>query len=167
MHIAFLGNHFHLMIEVLSESKIKENLILFEKRNPDLILTKKSNAISDRTVHEIVSHQFKKFFQSYSMSFNKQQNRNGTHFQTPFKRALVTDNQYFTNLIHYIHFNPQKHGICTNFKEYEWSSYQRILIDKPTKLFKKEVLNWFGNRNEFIKFHESEVDLPANLYLED
>ncbi len=122
-----------------------------------------------KNVHEIVSHQFRKFFQSYAMAYNKQQDRIGTLFQTSFKRALVDDEVYFANLIHYIHANPQKHGIVANFRDYEWSSYQRILIDKPTKLQKDEVLEWFGNKDEYKRFHNSEnnSDIPPRWNLDD
>ncbi|MES2794325.1 MAG: hypothetical protein V4683_00095 [Bacteroidota bacterium] len=163
-----LGNHFHLLIEIKEEISIRANILKFEFENPNKILSKKSNKFAnDKLVHDIVSHQFKKFFQSYSMSFNKQQNRIGTLFQKPFKRAIVDDNNYFTNLIQYIHQNPQKHGIIDDFRNYEWSSYQRILLEKPTKLFKNQVISWFGNKQEYINFHNNFIALPDNLYLGD
>ena len=67
--------------------------------------------------HQIVSHQFRKFFQSYAMSFNNQQQRVGALFQTPFKRALVDNDSYFTQLIYYIHSNAQHHGMVKDFRE--------------------------------------------------
>jgi putative transposase len=83
------GNHFHLMIRI-----------------PDLTTFKKLlNPLPDKTTHDIVSHQFKKFFQSYAMAFNKQKDRIGTLFQTPFKRAWVKSDHYFTHLIYHIHAN--------------------------------------------------------------
>jgi putative transposase len=163
-----LGNHFHWLIGVLPEDKIKHTLQSYEAANPTRKLAKKSKPISEKTVHEIISHQFKKFFQSYAMAYNIQQNRVGTLFQTPFKRALVDDDNYFTNMIHYIHSNPQKHGFVDDFRTYEWSSYNRMLIDKPTKLKKKEVLDWFGDKEKYIEFHKKgDCDLPKNWDLDD
>jgi putative transposase len=163
-----LGNHFHWLIRILPEEVVREKITKFEINNPSKILgTKKS--INEKTIHEIVSHQFQKFFQSYSMAYNKQQNRVGTLFQTPFKRALVDDDKYFTNLIYYIHANAQKHGICKNFRDYQWSSYQRFLIDKLTKLRKEEVLGWFGGKDQYVKFHDTDdnVILPEGWDLDD
>jgi putative transposase len=163
-----LGNHFHWLIGVLPEDKIKTTLQAFESANPNLKLAKKSKSIQDKLVHEIVSHQFKKFFQSYAMAYNIQQNRAGTLFQTPFKRAWIDNDVYFTNLVHYIHANPQKHGFVDDFRQYQWSSYNRILIDKPTKLKKKEVLDWFGGKEKYIEFHEKNTyDFPKNWVLDD
>jgi REP element-mobilizing transposase RayT len=130
-----LGNHFHLLIS------IKDFPLSIEDK--------------DKSIHEIVSHQFRKFFQSYSMAFNKQHDRIGTLFQTPFKRALVDNDTYFTRLVYYIHANPQLHEIIDNFREWKWSSYQRIMIDKPTKLMKNEVLNWFGDKHDYVNFHQN------------
>jgi len=106
-----------------------------------------------KTVHDRVSHQFRKFFQSYAMAYNKQQNRIGTLFQTPFKRVCIDNDKYFTNLIYYIHANPRHHGLIDDFKEWKWSSYGRILIEKPSKLKKQEVINWFGDKNDYEHFH--------------
>ena len=109
-----LGNHFHLLVRI-------QDLTTFKKL---------SNLNEEKTSHQIVSHQFQKFFQSYAMAFNKQQDRTGTLFQTPFKRVWVDDENYYTKLVYYIHANPQLHGLINDFKEWKWSSYGRILMDK-------------------------------------
>ncbi len=162
-----LGNHFHWLLEVQSEKHIREKIGQFEMQNPERILAIKQDK-PHKSVHEIVSHQFRKFFQSYAMAFNKQQERYGTLFQTPFKRALVDNEQYFTNLIAYIHTNPQKHGIIKDFRHYEWSSYQRITIEKPTKLQKNAVLEWFGGRDSYWQFHEGtkSISIPDSWKLD-
>ena len=95
-----LRKHFHFMIKVNDLTTFKT----FEKpSNPELQKKQKST-------HEIVSHQFKKFLQSYAMAFNKEQNRIGTLFQTPFKRVGVEDENYFRELVCYINTNAQKHN---------------------------------------------------------
>ena len=132
-----LGNHFHLLIRILAIDHVKEQ-------------SNKENS----STHDIISHQFRKLFQSYAMAFNKQHDRTGTLFQTPFKRALVDSPQYFAHLISYIHANPQLHGLVSNYKDWRWSSFHRILIDKPSKLRKEEVISWFGNKELYKKFHE-------------
>ncbi|TAE08679.1 MAG: hypothetical protein EAZ95_16895 [Bacteroidetes bacterium] len=130
---ALLGNHFHLLLRV--KDKVEQTL----------------NA--SQTVHDVVSHQFQKFFQSYAVSFNKQQKRVGTLFQTPFKRALVDDDDYFSRLVYYIHNNPVHHGFTSDFEEYEYSSYHILKEDTETFLDRNFILNWFGGIDEYIKFH--------------
>nr|WP_315424423.1 hypothetical protein [uncultured Pedobacter sp.] len=129
-----LGNHFHLLIQV------KESLASIDPNG-------------DFSVHDIVSKQFRIFFQSYALAFNIQHKRIGTLFQTPFKRAEINDEFYLIRLIYYIHANPQTHKLVADFREWKWSSYKRILLETDTKLKKQEVLDWFGGKAEYLKFH--------------
>jgi putative transposase len=55
-------------------------------------------------------------------------------------------------MLFYIHFNAEKHGLCSDFSKYPFSSFQAFLSDKTTKLKKEEVLTWFGGKTDFIKF---------------
>jgi hypothetical protein len=66
-----------------------------------------NSSVPVRSTHDIVSHQFGKFFQCYAMAFNEHHNRVGTLFQTPFKRALIDEEQYLLQLVYFIHANPQ------------------------------------------------------------
>ena len=110
----------------------------------------------------IVSDQFRRFFIVYSMAINKQQTRAGSLFQKKFKRKKVDTDQYFTQLIFYIHNNPVHHRIHSSLQDYKWSSYQRFLLDKPSKLCKKEVLEWFGGKKEFVELHQRDWN-PENI----
>ncbi len=148
-----LDNHFHLLI------RIKENLNNFK-------LTKDINETIE--THKIVSKQFRVLFQSYALAFNRQHDRFGTLFQTPFKRALVDDDSYFTQLIYYIHSNPQKHHLINDFRNWRWSSYKGIISTKPSKLMKEEVIKWFGNEQEFINFHTfGKYSFDDNFIIDD
>jgi REP element-mobilizing transposase RayT len=103
--------------------------------------------------HDIISHQFRKFFQSYSMAFNKQHNRIGTLFQTPFKRANIDNNDYLLRMVYYIHANPQKHGLIDDFRNWRWTSYHSFLSEKATILQREEVLTWFDGLEKFKIYH--------------
>lgn len=152
-----LGNHFHLLVKIKDIATV------------DIDKYDQIPEIHGKSTHDVVSHQFRKFFQSYAQAFNKQQSRIGTLFQTPFKRAIIDSESYFTNLIYYIHANPQIHGLVGDFKEWNWSSYHRILMDNPTKLMKKDVINWFGGKDNYLKFHQNKFDFGNNdkIILED
>lgn len=154
-----LGNHFHLLVRV-------QDLASFRAHQQDLSTSEK---LTNLSAHDLVSRQFRKFFQSYAMAFNKQQDRTGTLFQTPFKRALVDNDNYFTQLVYYIHSNPQLHKLVDDFKDWEWSSYGRVLIDKPSKLKKQEVIDWFGSKKSYEQFHAKyqKIMLDKHLFLED
>ena len=137
-----LPNHFHILIRVRPYH-----------------LFPQSDAIPPRdgiagAPELIVSEQFRRLFIGYAQAINKQETRKGSLFQKPFKRKEVSHPSYFSRLVYYIHANPQKHDICDDFRLYEHSSYGRILTERPSKLFKKEVLEWFGGKNHYIDFHE-------------
>ncbi|HBF89311.1 MAG TPA: hypothetical protein DDX39_11780 [Bacteroidales bacterium] len=130
-----LPNHFHLLI------RVKEKALLLQKAK---LLEKPSQA-------------FHRFFTSYSKATNKQQSRHGSLFENPFKRIEIYTNEYFTNLVFYIHANPQLHGYVNDFRAYKWSSYNSILSDKPSNLQRQAVIEWFDNKENFIFFHKKKI----------
>ncbi|MEM7117179.1 MAG: hypothetical protein AAF614_32395 [Chloroflexota bacterium] len=107
------------------------------------------------------TQQFRSFFISYAMAFNRQQERTGSLFQKPFKRKRVDNERYFTHLVAYIHRNPQTHGFAADFREWPWSSYTTMLSDRDTRVQREEVMAWFGGRNAFIDGHLQEEDKIA------
>ena len=139
-------NHFHFLVQVnhFSESDL-----------------------DGKPVHELITGRLKKFFQSYTMAFNKQHGRIGTLFQTPFKRALVAKLEDLSTLIAYIHLNPQKHGLIADFRNWEWTSYGKILQFKRSLVDKEFVLEWFGGKKQFIDFHAQEFKETDILSLID
>jgi len=144
-----MNNHFHLLVRILES-------LTFEK----------STTLDDP--HKIVSHSFGKLFQSYAMAFNNQEGRIGSLFQNPFKRALIDNDKYFTNMVYYIHSNPQTHGFVDDFRTYPWSSYGRIIDARPSKLKKDQVLDWFGGKDKYIDYHAEKHKLPKlNLFFDD
>jgi putative transposase len=118
-----LPNHFHLLIRI-------------NCNNPDT-----------------VTEAFRKFFISYSMSFNKQEHRKGSLFQRGFKRKIIEDGKYFYSAVYYIHSNPVHHRITSDLTKYKFSSYSLLAGDKSTKLCRDEVIDWFGGRENFVNYH--------------
>ena len=159
-----LPNHFHLLLRIKENDLMLTDLTSFQK-----LSNLSSLSIQDKNAQELVSHQFRKFFQSYAMAFNKEQNRLGTLFQTPFKRAHVKEDSYFTQLIYYIHSNPQHHNLIDDFRNWKWSSYSRILLDTPYALKKDEVINWFGNKDVYKEYHQDlqKIMLGEKLLIDD
>jgi hypothetical protein len=92
-------------------------------------------------------------FNGYAQAINKAYNRTGGLFEESFRRIIVDNDNYFTQLIYYIHQNPIKHGFVNDLRDYPHSSYHSHLSTALTKLKRDEVLEWFGNRTEYEKFH--------------
>ena len=159
-----LGNHFHFMIKVNDLT----DLTTFQKLSN---LNEKLSNLKEKTTHDIVSQQFKKFFQSYAMAFNKQQNRVGTLFQTPFKRVRVEDEKYLRELVCYINTNAQKHNLVKDFKDWKWSSYNSIVYNKKTKLLKDELMGYFNDAENLIYCHQEyakKIDaIERDFFIED
>lgn len=97
---------------------------------------------------------FKNLFISYSKTINKAYDRTGSLFQVRYKQKEITDDGYFTSIIQYIHANPQAAGLCNTYEDWEFSSYNAIIGSQPTKVKREEVLEWFGNKEIFIKVHK-------------
>jgi putative transposase len=138
-----LPNHFHLLIQVKNFNSINK-----EKQ----LLTSGTKILTEP--HDIISEQFRRFFLSYSKSIIIQEKRTGSLFQKNFKRIKIHSPKYYTFLINYIHRNPISHKISKDYKTYAYSSYNSILSNLPTRLKRKEVLDWFGNMEEFIRYHD-------------
>lgn len=150
-----LPNHFHFIVRVKDSDTIKNYLKTLDSKK--LKPLEKKFLDNDITVNIelIIELQFKRFFNSYSMAFNKQHNRQGNLFNRPFKRLLINKESHFTQSIIYVHANAFKHGICKDFRSYIWSSWKSILSTNPTKLCREELLSWFGGLDHFIEAHNT------------
>lgn len=113
-----------------------------------------------------ISKAFSNDFNAYAKSINKAYNRTGSLFQERFGRKYIDNEKYFTEIIFYIHTNSQKHGIAVDFTKYPYSSYLSLLSDQPTLLQRKEVIDWFGSKKEFIDFHRGNMEIGLD-YLKD
>ena len=127
-----LKNHFHLLVRI------------------------KAAPTQDAAVGP--SQAFSNLFNAYTKAINKSHRRTGSLFQKPFQRIDVTTDRYFLQLIFYIHFNPQKHGLVTDFREWPYSSYHALGNAQPTRLDRAAVLGWFGDAPRFEAFHRGRVD---------
>lgn len=147
-----LPNHFHLLARVKTSLAIKE--YLETKKYTDRSLSENRFLNNKIAISELIENSFKRFFQSYSLSFNAMYNRKGNLFYKPFKRVEVNKASHLTQAIVYIHANPLKHQITNDFTSYKWSSWQSLISEKPTLLLREEVIDWFGSKEVFINTHK-------------
>ena len=139
-----LRNHFHLLIRTkTTEEQEKYTLLSSNQLAPR----------KDGFTPLDPSHQFGCLFNAYAKAINKAYNLTGSLFQNPFSRISVTTSSHFTRLIIYIHYNPQKHRFVVNFREWPFSSYQALVSEKPTRLAREDVREWFGNVEKLLLDH--------------
>lgn len=160
-----MPNHLHLMVKIKDEHTLQTAHVYFQQqKNPD---NKEFPLIEIQELPKWVSRVFGSLFSSYTQAFNKQQSRKGSLFMPSFKRKIVDSDKYYTQLIYYIHNNPVHHGFVKEIEDWTYSSYQSILSNKPSKLQRTEVLNWFGDKNSFCQFHQEQHFLLDSLKIEE
>ena len=141
-----LRNHFHLLTRIKASADSKT----FE--------VSETSKVSAQPKVPDATQGFANCFNAYAKAINKTYARTGSLFEHRFHRIEVTSEGYCMRLVHYIHFNPQKHGFIADFREYPYSSYRTFFSDKPTKLQRLQVLDWFGGRAAFDAVHHTLSD---------
>jgi putative transposase len=135
-----MPNHFHLLVRTCDEQ-------------------------TPKPLHQYFSN----LFNSYTKAINKRVDRYGPLFVSPFERKGISNESYFKNVVHYIHFNPVHHKFTESMIDYPWSSYHTILSLKQTKLKRDKVIGWFNSKDEFIEHHSSVKNsiILEDFYIED
>ena len=152
-----MPNHFHLLIKVKSAEEVM-NFYEEDQKRKKKEVHKDQLSVDNFDFHKVVMLQFQHFLNGYAQAINKKFDRKGGLFLNHLKRKIVNTDSYFTSLIHYIHFNPVHHGFCKDLSDWIYSSYHAFLLEKTTRLEREEVLKWFGNKNEYLKFHSQPLD---------
>jgi len=148
-----LKNHFHVLARVRDESDDPD------EDPKDLDEDPKGLARPLGSGHVVsASNAFSNFFNAYAKSINKAYGRTGSLFQHPFGRIPVLTQDYLVRLVCYIHFNPQRHGLISDFREWPYSSYGAHLSDQATSLKREAVLGWFDGPRGFVATHEMAID---------
>jgi hypothetical protein len=107
----------------------------------------------------VPSRHFAHLFNAYTRYYHNRTGGCGNLFERPFKRKLITSEEYLKRVTLYIHNNPVHHGFCTHPLEYSWSSYLTYVADIQTELKRETVINWFGNDQNFSSEHKKPVDV--------
>jgi putative transposase len=144
-----LKNHFHFLVRIKTEGEIASY------NNKSGIFDEPSS----RTKLNNPSKNFSNLFNAYTKAINNGYSRTGSLFKRPFQRIPVMQNPYLLELIFYIHFNPQRHGLINDFRKWQWSSYGAILKNSKTRLQRDEVIEIFGSKNAFEEYHTGIIDM--------
>jgi hypothetical protein len=172
-----LRNHFHVSVRTKSENEILKTLRVSSvdnRQNGQESLPKGKTSRARKPLgseglgSKYVSDQFSNFFNAYAKTINKAYARTGSLFQHPFGRVPITSDRQFWNVIAYIHQNPQKHKFVDDFRDWKYSSYGIILSDKKTSVNRNKVMEWFGNREQYIELHKNWVtDAQSKWFAEE
>jgi putative transposase len=145
-----MPNHFHFLIRVKA-IELDETQTIGVSKTPMVSPDETTKSTKDQTPE--IHKAFRNFFMSYAKAINKSYGRTGSLFQQKFKRKLIDDENYFTKLVLYIHYNPVKANIALDYKDWKYSSFNAMVSDKPTFLKRAEVLDWFGKKDNFLISH--------------
>ena len=137
-----MKNHFHFLVYIRTENEVLKDLLEYSTVEKPKVLDP--------------SKQFGHLFNAYTQAVNKRYTRTGVLFEKPFERKRVTSEKYLKNLIYYIHNNPVHHGFTKKINDYPWSSFESIIVDKPTKLQREDVLEIYGGKDNFVDYHSKE-----------
>jgi putative transposase len=153
---SLLPNHYHFGVAIRPEAEIIKTLRV-----------SKTLRVGEEKKIATPSQAFGNLCNAYTKAINKAYGRTGSLFENPFGRKPVTSDRYLNTLITYIHRNPQKHGLVDDFRDWPYSSYDAILSDKPTRLEKTAVLDWFGGQNQYMDTHRTDPDTQIIAHLLD
>jgi putative transposase len=155
-----LRNHYHLAVRIKSEEEIIKYAKTLKVSSANQPLARQgSHAYSNSSQQgkplgsAYASQQFSNFFNAYSKALNTAYGRTGSLFQHPFGRVPISNDHQLWNVIAYIHQNPQKHKFVADFRDWKYSSCGILISDKPTKIQREIVLDWFGGREQFLDMH--------------
>ncbi len=150
---SLLPNHFHFGVRIKTKEEIEAAHL-----DPKGFL-KPLGSLPPSKSPPTPSQAFSNLCNAYAKAVNKVYGRSGSLLEQPFGRIPITSAVYFYNLIIYIHRNPQHHGLIDDFRNWPYSSFQAILADKPTRVCRTAVLDWFGGLTPFVEAHQSDPDM--------
>jgi REP element-mobilizing transposase RayT len=163
-----LPNHFHFLVQIRDEDSLKKELLKEAFEDPKGFEKPLGSVAENEGFSNLIAHRVGSFQNSYAKAFNKQQKRNGGLFRQSFGRKMVGNDNYFTNVIHYIHTNAVHHKFVNNLIDWDFSSYHSYLcLDKSSRLNRKDVLDWFSGQENMIKFHQNAIEEKLIEFMED
>ena len=133
-----------------------------------------------RTGNEPIYRFMHRLLTGYAVSYNLRNERKGYVFQGRFKSILVQEEMYFLNLMKYIHLNPLKAGLVTDFQElqeYRWSGHgsiigvRKYLWHNRLYALSKFGTNIFDSKSRYVKYVSEEIsnktmdELHSGTYL--
>lgn len=157
---ALLDNHFHFSVRVKSRDEILDYLLGLSEdertaQQRRFLDSRDRIALSD-PISPLISDQHRRFFISYTQSFNRLHGRTGNLFNARFKHSWYDPDKRFEHLVYYIHHNARHHRLVNDLHSFPHSSYHSIIQGDDALIHISELIDRFGSIEEFKHFHREE-----------
>ena len=156
---SLLSNHTHHIVKIKSIKAIV-GYVEAEKKN-DITVSMNSflkDPENETLLDAMLERQMNSFLVSYANYYNNSNKRKGGLFQKPFKRIQIEDDTHLQQAIIYTNANAQKHKLINDFTKFSHASYQDVLLNKTSWVCCKDVVDFFGDKEQFIKTHKAQVE---------
>ena len=163
-----LPDHFHLALRFKDP---KELYKVNPKRFPrplDIFVDPDRETGYYQKIAKGLSLQFSDLFNSHTKTINLTSPRKGKLFCLQFKRILVDNEAFRSNLICYIHRNPIHHDLSRDFESWPYSSYTRHINGNDPLVDTSFVVDWFRSLENYIAVHRDykEAYLDSRYFVE-
>lgn len=156
---SLLSNHTHHIVKIKSIKSILDHVEA--KKKIDITVSMNSflkDPDNETLLDALLERQMNSFLVSYANYYNNCYKRKGGLFQKPFKRIQIADDAHLQQAIIYTNANAQKHKLTNDFTKFPHASYQDVLLNKISWVCCKDVIGFFGNKEQFIKIHKDQVE---------
>lgn len=120
-----------------------------------LVKVKEGFTSDDMDEGAFVREQFRRLFISYTHAYNRYWNRVGGLFRKGLEVHHIRNAAELSSLISYINSKPVLDKYVRECNQWRYSSYNALLVDKPTRIKRKKVLKLFGGRDRFLQSHRN------------
>jgi len=152
---AIMGNHFHLVVRMYSESDVsdeevrKRYMLLYDSEHgpAEIDLAKFKKRLTS------LSWYVKEIKQGFTRYYNRKYKRQGFFWGGRFKSLIVEDGLSLVNLLAYIDLNPIRAGIVKRPEEYRWCSLGHLIQSGN----KDKFLSLDFGMKEWNEFDEKEI----------
>jgi putative transposase len=156
-----MPNHFHFVVHIRGHEEI-ERLMVGGGGGEDDNFSKVQNfgkvlTTDAAATNKYLSKQFSNLFSCYTQSFNKVYRRRGSLFIKNFKREPITDHAHLLHAIIYVHRNPVHHGFCSDYIQWEYSSYGDVFNERNGLVVANKSFEMFGGKRMWINLHQESL----------
>ena len=109
----------------------------------------------EKTLNDFVIDQYRRFMSSYALAYNFRNHNAGQLFLKRFKRVGLDSEDRLPYMICYVHHNPIHHGFVSDFKFWNYSSFNKLNSVNQEGVNLNTVKDVFGDLRNFNNIHEN------------
>ena len=142
----YIKKYKEIILEKLKESPVTILAYCIMHNHSHLLIHSETPQEISKFMHKVNT--------TYSMYYNKINNRVGYVFRNRFKSQEIFNQGQLYTCLRYIHNNPVKANITKTMLEYKYSSYNEFLSGKHQIINDKSIEILFGKTDNFIEKFE-------------